>query len=124
MNHSIPAGCPACGNRLHIKTLVCPACTTEISGDFPLSGMLTLPAEHLHFLEVFIRCRGSLKDVGAELSISYPTARNRLDALIEALGLEPAQSRRQSRMDILTRLKENEITVEQALGLMGARSDD
>ena len=39
----------------------------------------------MQFCETFLRCRGNLKDVGALLGISYPTARNRLDELLDAL---------------------------------------
>jgi len=37
-------------------------------------------------MEVFIKCRGNIKEVEKELGISYPTVRGRLDSVIEALG--------------------------------------
>ncbi len=45
-----------------------------------------LPTEQREFIEVFIKCRGNIKDVEKELGISYPTVRNRLDSVITALG--------------------------------------
>jgi hypothetical protein len=37
-------------------------------------------------VEVFLKCRGNIKEVEKELGISYPTVRNRLDGVIQALG--------------------------------------
>jgi len=45
---------------------------------------LTLP--QLEFAEVFIRCRGNIREVERELGISYPTVRARLDEVITQLG--------------------------------------
>lgn len=125
MAYVVPQRCPSCGGQMHIKTLVCPACQTEISGDFPLDRFTRLSAEQFHFLETFLRCRGSLKDVGAELGISYPTARNRLDKLLQALGYESVQNEHDRRIEILTQLKNGEISAEDALDLLqGGKGND
>ena len=42
------------------------------------------------FLAEFLRCRGNLKAVQARLGISYPTAKKKLDGLLEALELADA----------------------------------
>lgn len=118
MANLVPRRCPSCGGPMHIKVLACPCCGTEIAGDFPLGRFMQLTAEQFCFLETFIRCRGSLKDVGAALGISYPTARNRLDKLLEALGYESVQEERNHRIQILTQLKNGEITAEDALDLL------
>ena len=36
---------------------------------------------------MFLRCRGSIKEVEKALGVSYPTVRNMMDAALEALGL-------------------------------------
>src|SRR4030067_395249 len=43
--------------------------------------------EQLALLESFLRSRGNLREMERELGISYPTVRNRVEALVRALGL-------------------------------------
>lgn len=74
------------------------------------------------FCETFLRCRGSLKDVGASLGISYPTARNRLDDLLSALGFESSDPK-DIRLAVLERLTNGEISHDQALQLLQGRED-
>lgn len=126
MTGEIPKKCPACGQELHVCVLRCPGCRTEVQGDFLLGRFAQLGGEQLLFLETFLRCRGSLKDVGAAVGISYPTARNRLDGLIEALGFGRQESQESARrLEILGRLKEGDITTEEALQLLqGGKYDE
>lgn len=120
MQNVIPQKCPSCGQDMHVCRLRCPVCSTEVQGDFLMSRIARLSGEQLAFLETFVRCRGSLKDLGSEIGISYPTARNRLDSLIETLGLSPdGENPRAQRLEILERLKNREIDTEQALKLLG-----
>jgi hypothetical protein len=107
-----------------VRSLQCPECGTEVQGDFPLSRFAQLGGEQLTFLETFLRCRGSLKEVGAQLGISYPTARNRLDAMLAALGYAEARDTRTDRLEILTRLKLGEITANEALNLLQGGLDN
>ena len=121
----MPQKCPACGEDMHVCLLRCPVCATEVQGDFIPGRFSRLSAEQLSFLETFIRCRGNLKDVGMIIGISYPTARNRLDAMIQALGFEEKSALTERRLEILTQVKEGKLTAEQALGLLqGGKSDE
>ena len=115
MTNVIPQKCPACGKDMRIRMLKCPSCETEIQGEFALNRFSRLPDDQLLFLETFIRFRGNLKDVGAQFEISYPTARSRLDSLIEALGFEGSVDLTTRRLEILNQLKEGVITTEEAL---------
>lgn len=115
MSGTIPQKCPACGEDMHVCLLRCPSCRTEVQGDFMLGRFSRLSEDQLFFLETFLRYRGNLKDVGAALSISYPTARNRLDQLIEALDFEEKAGAKARRLDILEKLKTGEISTEEAL---------
>jgi len=118
MNAVMPKNCPACAHEMQVCLLRCPACQTEVQGAFVLDRFTQLAGEHRAFLETFIRCRGNLKDVGAILNISYPTARNRLDGLIDSLDFENKASATTYRLDVLMRLKEGSITAEEALELL------
>ena len=82
-----------------------------------------LTPEQQHFVEVFLLARGNIKEVERVLGISYPTVRNRLDAVLEAMGHkverdgnEAAVSSR--RADVLARLDRGEISAAEAIKLL------
>lgn len=125
MNGNIPKKCPACGQDMRVCLLRCPSCATEVQGDYVPDRFSQLDGEQLQFLETFIRCRGSLKDLGAALGISYPTARNRLDSLIETLDFDNVRAGTAYRLEVLGRLKNGAITAEEALQLLqGGKRDE
>ena len=49
MAGSIPTKCPACGQEMRVCLLRCPACNTEVAGDFPLGRFARLTEEQLRF---------------------------------------------------------------------------
>jgi hypothetical protein len=65
------------------------------------------------FLMVFIKTRGSIKEMEKELGVSYPTVRSRLDELQRLLGFQ-AQGSTASAKEIIDMLEQGEITPEQA----------
>lgn len=79
----LPVACPSCLGSLHVSQLSCPACSTQVSGNYPLPVLLRLPAEEQAFILQFFLSGGSLKEMASQIGISYPTVRNRLDDLIE-----------------------------------------
>lgn len=87
MNRYHSGLCPVCGEKLQISRLSCPSCQAEFPQKEPLNRYAYLSEDELQFLETFLSCRGSLKDVQAALGISYPTARRKLDELLKDLGL-------------------------------------
>jgi hypothetical protein len=110
---------------MRVKLLGCAACGTEIQGEFPLGRFEALDAEQWLFLELFIRSRGSLKDTGAVLGVSYPTARMKLDSLLEALGFDPEQRQGSWRLRVLEQLRRGELTADEALKLLqGGKNED
>lgn len=78
--------CPVCEGLLGVTELTCGQCSTRIQGVFAACRFCRLTPEHLGFVELFLRCEGNLSRVGEELSISYPTVRNKLTAALTALG--------------------------------------
>ena len=116
--------CPVCANPLHVERLRCGHCQTAIEGNFALGRLGRLSAEHLDFVEVFLKNRGVIKDVEAELNISYPTVRARLDEALRAMGYgdegetprgRQAQARaREDRRRVLEDLRERKISAEEA----------
>ncbi len=112
--------CPVCNGKLDVVRMNCPSCNTSIEGRFEICKFCQLNPEQKEFIEVFIKCRGNIKEVERELGISYPTVRGRLDAVIEALGYrveerggeEPTANRRK---EILEALAKGEISSEDAV---------
>src|SRR5260370_37814063 len=83
---------PVTGEPLVITRLEGPTTGIAIEGRFSFgsgSRLDTLSPEHMAFVEVFLKNRGIIKDVEAELGISYPTVRARLDEVIRAMGYAP-----------------------------------
>ncbi len=108
--------CPVCAGELEVTRLKCSACKTEISGNFSVCSFCKLDQENREFIEVFIKCRGSIKDVEKELNISYPTVKSRLDRVIRALGYEVIEEPKiVNRLEVLEKLDKGEIDLPEAL---------
>lgn len=71
---------------LAVKRLRCERCETEVEGIFPLPALASLGQEDQEFILEFMKASGSLKEMANILNVSYPTVRNRLDAIIEHLN--------------------------------------
>lgn len=116
--------CPICTTHLDITRLHCPSCHTTIEGKFEPCKFCRLPLDQQEFVEVFIKCRGNIKEVEKELGISYPTVRGRLEAVIENLGYRPEPIPKtdpevaRKRKEILDALNNGEITAEEAVALL------
>jgi hypothetical protein len=80
-----PTVCPSCGGTLKVKSLHCDECDTTVQGEFAIHPILRLTAEEQQFVTAFIRCSGSLKQMAADMGLSYPTVRNILDDIITKL---------------------------------------
>jgi hypothetical protein len=97
--------------------LSCTKCETNVVGLYEINPFLRLSDASLHFLEVFIRNRGNVKEMERETGESYWIIRRRLDEVIGELGFEiepdpeglPAR-----RQEILARLSKGEIDVQEA----------
>ena len=124
---SVIGRCPVCGDELAVTRLDCAACQTRIEGRFRLGRFQRLSPDQLAFLEVFVKNRGIIKDVEAELGISYPTVRARLDEALRAMGfpaggeedprVSPRQAQAQAREEkrqILEELKQRRISAKDA----------
>jgi len=118
-----PGSCPVCGARLEVRKLYCPACDITIEGRFNMCKFCYLNQEQREFVETFVRCRGNIKEVERELGVSYPTVRNRLDAVIMALGYtveaeEPDTRVDEGRRKVLESLNKGEISAEDAIKIL------
>ena len=108
--------CPVCSSELKITKLECSKCKTKIENDFVFSKFEKLNKEQLKFIEVFLSCRGNIKDVEKELGISYPTVRGKLDDVNKALGIN--KNTQNSNKDIIDMLENGDISSKEAIDLL------
>ncbi|MGG5460399.1 DUF2089 domain-containing protein [Clostridium sp. B9] len=121
MKYVRPSKCPVCNSELKIVKLECEKCNTKIEGDFRGCDFCNLTQEEQYFLKIFVKCKGSIKEIEKELDISYPTVKSRLNQLITALGFEDKETeeekldKKKSRALILEKLDRGEISSTEAL---------
>ena len=134
MQREVISNCPVCDSHLTVTRLHCNTCGTTIEGEFTVGRFSRLNREQYALLESFLRSRGNLRELERELGVSYPTVRNRVEALLRALDLadgapipvdlpsaaEAAPSApanvvdADTRRSILERLARHELSAEQA----------
>jgi hypothetical protein len=88
----LPGRCPVCNEALNVTRLQCGQCGTGIDGLFALGRLQALTPDQIQFIEVFIKCKGKIKDVETELGISYPTVVGRLNDVVRSMGYEVSDS--------------------------------
>lgn len=98
----------------------------RIEGDFELPPLARLSAEDQVFTAAFLHAHGSIKEMERLFGISYPTVKNRLNAIAAQLEFtevktqvaSPAASPKaaaRERSEVLERLKTGKISVREAL---------
>jgi hypothetical protein len=130
MPHDVISICPVCASELAVTRLNCRSCGTTLEGDFSVGRFGRLNRDQVVLLESFLRSRGNLRDMERELSISYPTVRSRVEALVRALGFGPRDGDDQDtvvsdvpaadRQHILEALARHEISAEDAASAIRA----
>jgi hypothetical protein len=120
MAREVLGKCPACGNETEVTKISCNECGTTIEGHFQLCKFCKLSAEQKTFIDVFIKCRGNIKEVEKELGISYPTVKNKLEDVAGALGYksEPEPATSNKRKEILDMINKGEISVVDAVEML------
>lgn len=117
-----PKECPTCSGELRVRGLGCDTCGTEVRGAFEPCALCTLPANERELIETFLISRGRVKTLQEHLGVSYPTARGRLEAALDAMGIEAARPADPYRR-ALAELAAGKIDVEEAqLRLRGVRA--
>lgn len=122
MKKKVIGYCPICSNKISVKTLKCDSCDTEITGEFNLTPFDYLSPEQLQFALVFIKNQGNIKMIEKQLNISYPTVKKNMDDLCKALGFSnvaEAEDVKPSRDSVRIKLKNGEITFEEAEKMLG-----
>ena len=112
----ITRGAPLSVERIRLKDT-----GIAVEGSFELPHLARLTMEDQIFVMAFVRSHGSIKEMERLFGISYPTVKNRLNAIsarLEFVDVNPPSSR----SEVLDMLDRGEISVEDALRRMRGES--
>ena len=109
--------CPECNQPFKITRLACSTCNLAMEGEIELSPLDQLSPEDQAFVMAFVRHHGSIKKMEELFGISYPTVKNRLNAI--AAQLDKSLQAPSPREHVLDQLSRGEITVDEALEKLG-----
>jgi hypothetical protein len=90
-----------------------------IEGSFQLPQLARLPGEDQIFITAFVRSHGSIKEMERVFGVSYPTIKARLTRIADSLEFVETNPN-PSKSEILERLRQGEITAEDAIREMEA----
>src|SRR5436189_45412 len=85
-----------------------------IEGRFELPQLARLPAEDQVFIAAFLKSHGSIKEMEQVFGVSYPTVKARLTRIAAALQFVETDPH-PTRAEILDRLKQGEISAQDAI---------
>src|SRR6266508_3629987 len=94
---------PVTGGELIVTRLECPESGILIEGRFSMGWIARLTPDQLAFVGLLVKQRGNLQKVAADMDVSYNTARNRMDEIVEALEEVPTRKAIANRMAVLER---------------------
>lgn len=118
MKNYVPVQCPICEDELIVTDMKCNKCHTHFQGEFHVSKFSKLDEKQLLFVETFIKCRGSIKEMEKELNISYPTVKSRLEDVVKSLGFQSNEKPDEKRKKILESIDSGEMSVEEAINIL------
>jgi hypothetical protein len=111
------AHCVNCSEPMTVSRLVCANCKLVLEGSFDVSPLARLGADDQIFVTAFVRYHGSIKKMEELFEISYPTVKNRLNAI--GAALDKNYQAPSSSTVVLEQLSRGDITVAEALERIG-----
>ena len=102
------------GSPLVIERVRIPERGLAVEGAFSLPELARLSLEDQVFVTAFLRSHGSIKEMEQVFGVSYPTIKarlNRISGQLHFVETNPAPGR----AEVLERLKNGEISAEQAI---------
>jgi len=107
------------GTPLVVERVSIPEKAIAVEGAFTLPELARLTLEDQVFIIAFLRSHGSIKEMEQVFGVSYPTIKarlNRISSQLHFIETNPAPGK----SDVLERLKDGEISAEQAIKLLEA----
>lgn len=115
MKKEISYHCPVCQGVLKITQMQCTHCNAGVDAELAIPLFFKLPDDLQEFVLIFLRNRGSIRDVEKEMGISYPTVCKKLDRVNEILkNTEPETMQ----LKILEQVEKGKITAKEAIKLL------
>lgn len=108
--------CSNCERPMLVSGMVCRHCDLRLEGTFEIAPLARLSLEDQAFVSAFVRYHGSIKKMEELFDISYPTVKNRLNAITAAL--ERSTQSASPNAHVLEQLARGAITVDEALARM------
>jgi hypothetical protein len=102
------------GKAIVVERVRLPEKDLTIEGSFELPDLAKLSADDQIFVTAFVRSHGSIKEMERIFGVSYPTIKSRLNRIAGALEFVETDPT-PSRTEILERLKNGEISAEEAI---------
>lgn len=102
------------GSPLVIERVRIPEKGVAVEGAFTLPELARLSLEDQVFVTAFLRSHGSIKEMEQVFGVSYPTIKarlNRIGGQLQFVDTNPAPGR----AEVLDRLKNGEISAEEAI---------
>ncbi len=93
--------------------MVCSPCGIALEGEFEVPALARLSLEDQLFVVAFVRHHGSIKKMEGLFGISYPTVKNRLNAI--GAVLDSSFDVPSSNLPVLEKLASGELTVDEAV---------
>ena len=107
------------GGPLIVERVRIPEKEIAVEGAFTLPELARLSLDDQVFIVAFLRSHGSIKEMEQTFGVSYPTIKARLNRIagqLEFVDTNPSPSR----AEVLERLKNGEITAEEAIRALEA----
>jgi len=102
---------------MDVVRLECRDCGLSVSGRFGLTPLPKLTLAELAFVSAFVQVHGNIKKMERIFGVSYPTIKNRLNAI--AHKLDTNFQAPDDTSEILDQLSQGEISVAEALKRLG-----
>lgn len=102
---------------IQIEKVGCLTTGFKVEGPFQTPALFQLNDDQLDLVEKLAIHGGNLKNLAADLGISYPTLRNRLGEISDFLARK-SEGRKQERLKILKDIDEGRITPEGGADLL------